>query len=360
MSTVYNFGPGPAVMPKEVLETAQHELLDWKGTGISVMEASHRSKEFMAMAEESETDLREILGIPDNYKVLFLQGGATTQFAMVPMNLLKAGKVADYILTGGWSVKASKEAMRLGDVNIAATSEEQNFMTIPDRNSWQLSDDAAYVYYCSNETIGGVEFQSTIDVDDIPVVCDMTSHALSRPMNVSKYGILIAGSQKNIGPAGMTIVIIRDDLMGEESKELPTLMDYAHMTATQSMSNTPSTFSWYMAGLIFKWIKKQGGLEAMEQNAITRSGKLYQAIDASDFYTNLIDVRYRSRMNVTFTLTDTSLESEFLKGSEDAGLAALKGHRSVGGMRASIYNAMPLAGVDALIEFAQDFEKQNG
>lgn len=360
MKTIYNFAPGPAMLPRPVMEKAQQEFLDWNGSGMSVMEVSHRSREFIALAEESEKDLREILNIPDNYKVLFLQGGATSQFAMVPMNLLQGGKTADYVLTGNWSVKAHKEAQRHGKVNVAATSKDQNFMTIPDRESWQLNGDAAYIYICSNETIGGIEFHEVPDTGDIPLVADMTSHALSRPVDVSKFGIIIAGSQKNIGPAGLVIVIIRDDLIGEESTTLPTLMDYAHMASTESMSNTPATFSWYMAALVFKWIKEQGGLAAMEKNAIARSGKLYEAIDASDFYNNPADKRYRSRMNVPFTLADDSLDGKFLTESRAAGLEALKGHRSVGGMRASIYNAMPMAGVDALIAFMQEFEQKNG
>ena len=360
MKTVYNFAPGPAMLPRPVMEKAQQEFLDWNGSGMSVMEVSHRSKEFIALAEESERDLREILSIPDNYKVLFLQGGATSQFAMVPMNLLQGGKTADYVLTGNWSVKAYKEAQRHGQVNVAATSKDQNFMTIPDRETWRLNRDAAYVYICSNETIGGIEFQEFPDVGDIPLVADMTSHALSRPVDVSKFGIIIAGSQKNIGPAGLVLVIIRDDLIGEESKTLPTLMDYAHMAASESMSNTPPTFSWYMAALVFKWIKQQGGLAAMEKNAVARSDKLYAAIDASDFYNNPADKRYRSRMNVPFTLADDSLDAKFLTEAKAAGLEALKGHRSVGGMRASIYNAMPMAGIDALLAFMQEFESKNG
>ena len=360
MKTVYNFAPGPAMLPRPVMEKAQQEFLDWNGSGMSVMEVSHRSKEFIALAEESEKDLREILAIPDNYKVLFLQGGATSQFAMVPMNLLQGGKTADYVLTGNWSVKAHKEAQRHGTVNAAATSKDQNFMTIPDRETWQLNKDAAYVYICSNETIGGIEFQEIPEVGDVPLVADMTSHALSRPVDVSKFGIIIAGSQKNIGPAGLVLVIIRDDLIGEQSATLPTLMDYAHMAASESMSNTPPTFSWYMAALVFKWIKEQGGLKGMEKNAIERSSKLYAAIDASDFYHNPADKRYRSRMNVPFTLADDSLDGKFLSEAKAAGLEALKGHRSVGGMRASIYNAMPMAGVDALIAFMQEFEKKNG
>ena len=358
--TVYNFAPGPAMLPRGVMEQAQRELLDWKGTGMSVMEISHRSKEFLALAEESEADLREILGIPGNYKVLFLQGGATSQFSMVPMNLLKEGLTADYVHTGNWSGKALKEAQRFGTVNVAASSKDVNFTTIPDRASWQLSDKAAYVYYCSNETIGGLEFHETPDVGNRPLVCDLTSHALSRPIDVSKYGIIIAGSQKNIGPSGLVIVIIREDLIGATSAHLPSLYDYAIMAENASMYNTPATFSWYMAGLVFKWIKAQGGLAAMERNAIARSESLYQAIDTSDFYSNPVDRRYRSRMNVPFTLADATLDGKFLAEAKTAGLEALKGHRSVGGMRASIYNAMPQAGIDALIDFMRDFEKRNG
>jgi phosphoserine aminotransferase len=358
--TVYNFAPGPAMLPRAVMEQAQRELLDWNGTGMSVMEISHRSKEFIALAEESEADLRQILGIPDNYKVLFLQGGATSQFSMVPMNLLQAGQMADYVLTGNWSKKAFKEAQRFSKVNMAASSEDKNFTTIPDLDTWKLSDGSAYVYYCSNETIAGLEFQETPDVGDRPLVCDLTSHALSRPVEVSKYGIIIAGSQKNIGPSGLVIVIIREDLIGKASAALPSLYDYAIMEENGSMYNTPPTFSWYIASLVFKWIMEQGGLETMESNAIRRSSSLYAAIDASDFYANPIDKRYRSRMNVAFTLADNSLDSTFLTESKAAGLEALKGHRSVGGMRASIYNAMPMAGVEALIDFMRDFEKRYG
>ncbi|TAJ96011.1 MAG: 3-phosphoserine/phosphohydroxythreonine transaminase [Gammaproteobacteria bacterium] len=357
---VYNFAPGPAMLPRPVMKKAQEEFLDWNGTGMSVMEVSHRSKEFIALAQESEADLREILGIPANYKVLFLQGGASSQFAMVPMNLLQGGKSADYIVTGSWSSKAYKEAQRHGKVRVAATSKEQNYMTIPDRGAWQLDKDAAYVYICSNETIGGVEFQEVPDVGPAPLVADLTSHALSRPVDVSKFGLIIAGSQKNIGPAGLAIVIIRDDLIGKESERLPSLLDYAHMVANESMSNTPPTFSWYIAALVFKWIKAEGGLKVMEQRAIQRSGKLYAAIDASGFYKNPVDKPYRSRMNVPFTLPDEKLDAKFLSEAKAAGLEALKGHRSVGGMRASIYNAMPMEGVDALIDFMRDFEKRHG
>jgi phosphoserine aminotransferase len=358
--TVYNFAPGPAMLPRAVMEQAQREFLDWNATGMSVMEISHRSKEFSALAEESEADLRDILGIPGNYQVLFLQGGATSQFSMVPMNLLREGQVADYILTGNWSKKAFKEAQHFGKVNMAASSEDVNFTTIPDRDTWKLGDQSAYVYYCSNETIGGLEFQNTPDVGERPLVCDLTSHALSRPIDVSRYGIIIAGSQKNIGPAGLVIVIIREDLIGKPSNHLPSLYDYAIMAENGSMFNTPATFSWYMASLVFKWIKAQGGLAAMERNAIARSGSLYQAIDASDFYSNPVDRRYRSRMNIPFTLADAALDGKFLAEAKAAGLEALKGHRSVGGMRASIYNAMPQAGVDSLIDFMRDFEKRYG
>ena len=358
--TVYNFAPGPAMLPRAVMEQAQRDLLDWSGTGMSVMEISHRSKEFIALAEESEADLRELMGIPGNYKVLFLQGGATSQFSMVPMNLLQEGRVADYVHTGNWSGKALKEAQRFGKVNVAASSKDVNFTTIPERAGWKLSDNSAYVYICSNETIGGLEFQETPDVGERPLVCDLTSHALSRSIDVSRYGIIIAGSQKNIGPSGLVIVIIREDLIGAPSSHLPSLYDYAIMTENGSMYNTPPTFSWYMAGLVFKWIKQQGGVATMERNAIARSESLYAAIDASGFYSNPVDPRYRSRMNIPFTLANPELDAQFLKEAKGAGLEALKGHRSVGGMRASIYNAMPLDGVNALIEFMGDFEKRNG
>jgi len=357
---VYNFAPGPAMLPAEVMAQVQAEFLDYHGAGMSIVEISHRSKEFAALAEESDRDLRALLDIPGNYKILFLQGGATSQFAMAPMNLLAGGRTGDYLHTGIWSGKAIEEARKHGKVNVAASSEKQNFMVIPGRDEYRLSEDPAYVYYAANETIGGGEFQTTPDVGNIPLVSDMTSNILSRPIDVSRFGAIIAGAQKNIGPAGLVVVIVREDLIGKPSANLPTLYDYAVMAKEGSMYNTPSTFGWYVAGLVFKWILKQGGVATMEHNAIARSAKLYQAIDQSGFYGNPVAPEFRSRMNIPFTLADEALNDVFLKEAKAANLVELKGHRSVGGMRASMYNAMPQSGCDALIDFMRDFEKRHG
>ncbi len=357
---IYNFGAGPAMLPVAVMQQAQQELLDWHGTGISVIEMSHRSKHFTSIVEESEADLRELLNIPATHRVLFLQGGASSQFAMVPMNLLAEDATADYIHTGIWSGKAIKEAQRFGRINVAASAESEGFFTIPERDSWHFSDEPAYVYYTDNETIGGLEFSALPDVGDIPLVSDMTSHFLSRPVDVSKLGVIIAGSQKNIGPAGMVIVIVREDLLGRAGTRIPSLYDYDVQNKAKSLFNTPPTFTWYMAGLVFKWIKRQGGVVAMQSNSISRSSRLYHAIDSSDFYDNPVQVEYRSRMNVPFTLQDDTLNDAFLAEAQAAGLRELKGHRSVGGMRASLYNAMPEAGVDVLLDFMQDFARRKG
>lgn len=356
---VYNFGAGPAMLPREIMQLARAEFLDWHGTGMSLMEMSHRSDEFMSIAKQAEADFREILDIPDNYKVLFLQGGASSQFAMVPLNLLADKNTADYFHTGIWSGKAVKEAERFCKVNVIA-EEDGQVMSIPEQKSWSLNPDAAYVYYTDNETISGVEFPSIPEVGDVPLVADMTSNLLSRPLNVSRYGVIFAGAQKNIGPSGLVIVIVREDLIGHAPKHIPSMYDYAVQAKNDSMINTPPTFSWYMSGLVLKWVKQQGGLKAMEKLSHIRSGKLYQAIDESDFYHNPVDPRYRSNMNVTFTLFDDSLDEKFVSEAKDHGLVALKGHRSVGGMRASMYNAMPEEGVDALIAFMQEFERSNG
>lgn len=356
---VYNFGAGPAMLPREVMQLARAEFLDWHGTGMSLMEMSHRSDEFMSIATQTEADFREILDIPDNYKVLFLQGGASSQFAMVPLNLLTDKNTADYFHTGIWSGKAVKEAERFCKVNVIA-EEGGQVMSIPEQKTWSLNLDAAYVYYTDNETISGVEFPSIPEVGDVPLVADMTSNLLSRPLNVSRYGIIFAGAQKNIGPSGLVIVIVREDLIGHAPKHIPSMYDYAVQAKNDSMVNTPPTYSWYMSGLVLKWVKQQGGLKAMEKLSHIRSGKLYQAIDESDFYHNPVDPRYRSNMNVTFTLFDDSLDEKFVSDAKDHGLVALKGHRSVGGMRASMYNAMPEEGVDALIAFMQEFERSNG
>ena len=360
MSRVYNFSAGPAMLPEEVIRQAAAELTDWKGSGMSVMEMSHRGKQFMSIAEKAEQDMRELMAIPENYKVLFLQGGASSQFSMVPMNLLRGNDTADYINTGAWSKKAIAEAKRFCNVNVAASSESTSFTTVPKQTELSLNPDAAYVHYTPNETIGGVEFHSIPDVGDVPLVADMSSTILSRPVDVSKYGVIYAGAQKNIGPAGLTIVIVRDDLIGEEIAGTPAMFSYATMAKADSMYNTPPTYSWYIAGLVFEWIKNRGGLQAMAEINKRKSDKLYAAIDGSDFYSSPVDTGCRSWMNVPFTLANPDLDGTFLEQAAQAGLVTLKGHRSVGGMRASIYNAMPEAGVDALIACMKEFEQNNG
>jgi len=327
---------------------------------MSVMEMSHRGKDFVAIAERAEADLRRLMGIPEDYHVLFLQGGATSQFAMVPMNLLRGRGRADYIDTGLWSRKAIKEARRYCEVNVAASSEAQGYTTIPPRETWRLDPQAAYVHYTPNETIGGVEFHWVPDTGEVPLVADMSSTILSRPVDVSRFGLIYAGAQKNIGPAGLTVVIVRKDLVGETLPGTPTMFDYAAHAEAGSMLNTPPTFAWYLAGLVFQWLLEQGGLEAMAERNRRKAEKLYAAIDASGLYRNPVDPACRSWMNVPFTLADPRLDAAFLAEAEAAGLVALKGHRSVGGMRASIYNAMPEEGVDRLIEFMQDFERRHG
>jgi len=357
---VYNFSAGPAALPVPVLERARDELVDWRGSGMSVMEMSHRGKEFMSIAEKAETDLRELMKIPANYKVLFLQGGASSQFSMVPINLLRGKGQADYINTGSWSKKAIAEAKRYCRVNVAASSEAEKFTTIPDRADWQLDAQSAYVHYTPNETIGGVEFHWIPDVGDAPLVADMSSTILSRPVDVSRYGVIYAGAQKNIGPAGLTVVIVREDLIGQPVDGQPKMFDYATHANDGSMYNTPPTYAWYLAGLVFEWLKGNGGLEAMARVNHAKAHKLYSAIDGSDFYSNPVDPDSRSWMNVPFTLADPQLDASFLEQAKQAGLVTLKGHRSVGGMRASIYNAMPEEGVNALIDFMADFEKRHG
>ncbi len=360
MSRVYNFSAGPAVLPVEVLEQAREEMLDWNGSGMSVMEMSHRGKEFVSIAEQAEADLRELLAIPAGYKVLFLQGGATSQFAMVPMNLLRGKSSADYINTGAWSKKAIKEAGAYCQVNVAASSEASNFTTAPRQDELKLGADAAYVHYTPNETIGGVEFPYVPETGDVPLVADFSSTILSRPFDVSRYGIIYAGAQKNIGPAGLTVVIVREDLMGETVKGTPSMFDYKNHADNGSMSNTPPTYAWYLAGLVFQWLKRNGGLTAMGERNRRKAEKLYSVIDASDFYANPVDPACRSLMNVPFTLANPDLDAEFLSKAKGEGLVSLKGHRSVGGMRASIYNAMPEEGVDKLIEFMAEFERAHG
>ena len=357
MSRIFNFSAGPAMLPAEVLARAGDEMTDWRGSGMSVMEMSHRGKEFMGIAAEAEKDLRELLAIPANYKVLFLQGGATLQFAQVPMNLLRGKGKADYVVTGEWSKKAVKEAKQYCDVAIAATSEDRNFTYAPKKFS--VRPDTAYVHYCSNETIGGVEYHEIPKVD-VPLVADASSHFLSRPLDVSKLGLIYAGAQKNAGPAGLTFVIVRDDLIGQVAKGTPTVMDYKLQAEADSMLNTPASYSTYVAGLVFKWMKQLGGLAAIEKINIEKSKLLYDYLDQSRFFHNPVAKEDRSRMNIPFTLKDAKLDEAFLKGAVERGMVQLKGHRSVGGMRASIYNAMPIEGVRALVDYMREFEKKHG
>ncbi|MGF1643216.1 MAG: 3-phosphoserine/phosphohydroxythreonine transaminase [Thiotrichales bacterium] len=360
MRTVYNFSAGPAMLPESVLIRAREEMLDWNGSGMSVMEMSHRGKEFMSIAERAERDLRELMAIPSNYKVLFLQGGASLQFAMVPLNLMGVSGKADYVNTGAWSKKAISEAKRFGAVNVVATSEASNFSTIPAFEDWNRSADAAYLHYTPNETIGGVEFHWVPEVGDTPLVADMSSTILSRPIDVSRFGLIYAGAQKNIGPAGLTLVIVREDLIGELPSGVATMLGYATHAKEGSMYNTPPTYGWYLAGLVFQWLQEQGGLAAMGALNQRKADKLYAAIDGSGFYANPVDPACRSWMNVPFTLANAELDKTFLIEATARGLTTLKGHRSVGGMRASIYNAMPEAGVDALVDCMREFERKYG
>ncbi len=360
MARTFNFSAGPAVLPEEVLLQAQQEMLDWHGSGMSVMEMSHRGKEFVSIAEQAEADLRELMAVPDNYKVLFLQGGASSQFAMVPLNLLQDKRTADYINTGAWSKKAIAEAKKFCDVNIAGSAEASGFTTVPAQDELNLNPDAAYLHFTPNETIGGVEFPYLPDAGDVPLVADMSSTILSRPVDVAKYGIIYAGAQKNIGPAGLTVAIIRDDLIGHAAAKTPAMFDYDTLAGASSMYNTPPTYAWYLAGLVFQMLKRKGGLTAMAETNQRKAKALYDAIDGSDFYANPVDRNCRSLMNVPFTLANAELDATFLAEAKEAGLVTLKGHRSVGGMRASIYNAMPEEGVQALIDFMADFEKRNG
>jgi phosphoserine aminotransferase len=357
MSRVFNFSAGPAVLPVDVLEQAQAEMLDWHGSGMSVMEMSHRGKDYMSIAAKAEADLRELMAIPDNYKVLFMQGGASSQFSMVPINLLGDKKSADYILTGQWSKKAVEEARRYGEVNLVADTSASKFTTVPDEGSLNFDPDAAYMHYTPNETIVGVEFPYIPDTGDVPIVADMSSTILSRQIDVSRFGIIYAGAQKNIGPAGLTIVIVRDDLIGHANPAMPIMFDYKTAADNESMYNTPPTYGWYIAGLVFERLLKLGGLAAIETINQRKVEKLYTAIDNSAFYSNPVDVNCRSWMNVPFILANADLDAAFIQQAAANGLVSLKGHRSVGGMRASIYNAMPEEGVDALIAFMLEFER---
>jgi len=356
----YNFSAGPAMLPAEVMLQAQAEMLDWHNSGMSVMEMSHRGPEYSSIAQKAEADLRELLTISDDYAVLFLQGGASSQFSMVPMNLLRGKTKADYFNTGAWSEKAITEAQKYCDVNIVTDSTANKCTTIADKKTWQFSADAAYVHYIVNETIHGLEFDDIPDTGDIPLVADFSSTLLSRPIDVNRFGLIYAGAQKNIGPAGLCIVIVRRDLLGETIAGTPTMFDYKVHDDNDSMFNTPATYSWYLAGLVFAWLKKNGGLAAMAEINQRKQQKLYQAIDNSKLFHNPVDVRYRSWMNIPFFLASDSLNSPFLADAKLAGLLSLKGHKALGGMRASIYNAMPEAGVDALITFMFEFERKYG
>ncbi len=360
MTRVFNFSAGPAVLPEPVLRQAAAEMLDWHGSGMSVMEMSHRGKEFIAIHAEAEATLRELLDIPANYKVLFMQGGAIGENAIVPMNLIGATGRADYVLTGDWSRKSYKEAKNYGEISVAATGEASKFTAIPKQSEWKLDPGAAYVHICSNETIGGVQFHWTPDTGSVPLVADMSSDILSRPIDVRKYGLIYGGAQKNMGPSGLTVVIVREDLLGRALPFTPSAFNYKLQAEADSMYNTPPTYAIYIAGLVFQHVKKMGGLKVVEEHNRAKAKLLYDLLDSSSFYRNSIAKEDRSLMNVPFWLKDTALDEAFLKGAEARGMLQLKGHRSVGGMRASIYNAMPIEGVQALVQYMKEFESQHG
>jgi len=356
---VINFSAGPAVLPEVVLQRAADEMLDWRGSGMSVMEMSHRGKEFVGIAAKAEADFRTLLAIPSHYKVLFLQGGAIAENAIVPLNLLQGRSVADYVNTGEWSKKSLKEAKKYCTVNVAASAEDQNFTYVPARDTWRLTRDAAYVHICTNETIGGVEYQWTPETDS-PLVADMSSHLLSRVIDVAKYGVIYGGAQKNVGPAGLTLVIVREDLLDRALPITPSAFHWKAQAEADSMLNTPATYAIYVAGLVFEWLLAQGGVAAIERVNIAKAALLYDYLDATAFYRNPVRKADRSRMNVPFKLHDESLDETFLKGAKDNGMVQLKGHRAVGGMRASIYNAMPIEGVRTLVEYMREFERHHG
>ena len=360
MTRIFNFSAGPAALPEPVLRQAAEEMLDWHGSGMSVMEMSHRGKEFIAIHAEAEALLRKLLAVPANYKVLFMQGGAIGENAIVPLNMLRGKTKADYIDTGEWSKKSIKEAQKYCAVNVAASSKDSNYTRIPPRESWKLDPDAAYVHICANETIGGVEYHWTPEVGPVPLLADMSSNILSKPVDVSKYGLIYGGAQKNIGPAGLTIVIVRDDLIGQALPACPSAFDYKIVADNDSMYNTPPTYAIYIAGLVFKWIEMQGGLKAMEAHNRKKAGVLYDYLDTTTFYKCPVAREDRSLMNVAFRLPDEKLDEPFLKGAQARGMVQLKGHRSVGGMRASIYNAMPIDGVRALVVYMKEFEASHG
>lgn len=360
MTRVFNFSAGPAALPEAVLRQAADEMLDWRGSGMSVMEMSHRGKEFVSIAHDAEATLRRLLSVPANYKVLFMQGGAIAENAIVPMNMLRGHAGADYVDTGEWSKKSIQEARKYGTVNVAASAADSGYTTIPARETWRLDPQAAYVHICSNETIGGVQYHWTPDTGAVPLVADMSSDILSRPLDVTKYGLIYAGAQKNIGPAGLTIVIVRDDLLGGALPVTPSAFDYKTVAENESMYNTPPTYAIYIAGLVFHWLEQQGGLPAIEQHNRRKAALLYDFLDESRFFSSPVARECRSWMNVPFRLKDPALDAEFLKGADARGLVQLKGHRSVGGMRASIYNAMPLEGVQALVAWLKEFEARHG
>ncbi|MBS1187313.1 MAG: serC [Burkholderiaceae bacterium] len=366
MTRAFNFSAGPALLPEEVLQQAAAEMLDWRSSGMSVMEMSHRGPQFMSIMQAAQSDLRELLAVPANYRILFMQGGAIAQNAIVPMNLL--GRVSqpatiDFIHTGHWSGRSMGDAAKYAKVNIVASSQQNGFTAIPPRSAWQLSPHAAYVHVCTNETVHGVEFHFTPDMgendDCVPLVADMSSHILSRAIDVSKYGVIFAGAQKNMGIAGLTVVIVREDLIGHALPFCPSAFDWKKVADHDSMFNTPPTFAIYMAGLVFQWLKRQGGVAAIEQRNIEKAALLYDCIDASDFYSNPVAQDCRSRMNVPFFLHDSALNEAFLAGAQERGLLQLRGHRTLGGMRASIYNAMPVEGVQALVDYLREFERRH-
>jgi phosphoserine aminotransferase len=358
MKCTYNFSAGPAVLPKSVMLRAQAEMIDWHDSGMSVMEMSHRGKHYMSIIEKVESDFRSLFNVPKNYKVLFLQGGAIAQNSMVPLNLLN-GKKANYVVSGYWSKRSYQDALPFGDMSIAASSESIGYTKAPDLKEWKIDSSASYIHFCSNETIHGVEYFDLPSVKTIPVVADMSSHILSRPVDISQFGVIYAGAQKNIGPAGLTIVIVRDDLLEVASSLTPSVFNWKTQAENQSMINTPTTYSIYMAGLVFEWLIELGGLAAIEKQNIKKAELLYNYIDSSDFYSNPIDIKNRSRMNVPFRIQNEDLHASFVTGAENLGMIGLKGHRLVGGIRASIYNAMPIEGVQALVDYMKDFEKSH-
>ncbi|MBC5767439.1 3-phosphoserine/phosphohydroxythreonine transaminase [Ramlibacter albus] len=360
MTRVFNFSPGPATLPEPVLRQAADEMLDWHGTGMSVMEMSHRGKEFISIHAEAEALLRELLDIPPGYKVLFMQGGAIGENAIVPLNLVGATGKADYVVTGDWSKKSAKEAATYGKVNIAATGEAGKFTAIPKQSDWKLDPGAAYVHICSNETIGGVQYHWTPDTGKVPLVADMSSDILSRPIDVSKYGLIYGGAQKNMGPSGVTVVIVRDDLLGHALPVCPSAFNYKLQAENDSMYNTPPTYAIYILGLVCKYVKERGGMAAMAEHNVAKAKVLYDFLDSSSYFRNSVAKEDRSLMNVPFHLKDPSKDETFLQGAQARGMIQLKGHRSVGGMRASIYNAMPIEGVQALVHFMKEFEKEHG